>query len=116
MRFVYLEAETDAIAQVNSFERTVVRTGSSDPSGRAHQQRSTSQCNNASICELLAFDQTNSPKLRQLRQLRHTGICKPPTASEVDISDPVACLNQVDHSRIGDVGAMAQVNVVQILR
>ena len=101
---------------MNSFKGAVVWASACDSSRWAHQQRSTSQCNNTSICELLTFDQADSPKLRELCQLHNTSIRQPSAAGQINVSDSVASLDQIDNSRVSYVGTVSQVNVMEILR
>lgn len=69
----------------------------------------------ASVCDCLAFDQADSSQLRQRRELLYTRIRQSMAAGQVNIPDPITHFDQMDHSRVRDLGAMAQMDVMQVL-
>jgi hypothetical protein len=56
-----------------------------------------------------AFHKSNSAKLRKRRQFGNRGISKVMATPQIDVSDPVALCNKLDHGRVRDLCAMSKV-------
>lgn len=61
------------------------------------------QSQNTLVGDSLAFDQTDTAKFWQSGQLLHTEIGQTIAASQVDIANAVARLDQLDDCTVGDV-------------
>jgi hypothetical protein len=100
---------------MDTLKRTIMRTSSSNTSRWAEDQWSSCESNDASVCELLALDQTDPPELGQLCELSHTCISQSPTAGQINVTNSIARFNQVDHRSIRNVGAVTKMDVVKVL-
>lgn len=74
-----------------------------------------SQLLNAEVCDIGALDKSNALKLRKGRQMDHRFVCQVLAASQVDISNPVAMLDEMPKTIIGDPYTMSQMDVMKVL-
>lgn len=85
-----------------------------DPLQRTRSVSSTArQALDCKIRDVVAFHQTDSPEFGEQRELGHAGICQPKTAGEVDVTDPRAVGRESSHSAVGNVRAVAEMEVVE---
>ena len=68
----------------------------------------------ALIRDCLAFDETDSPELLQRSKLLDTQICQALTTGQVDVSDSITDLDQLNDRIVGDLDAVPKVYVVEI--
>lgn len=97
----YINRQMHAITQMHSLQWA--RPISSPPR----------QALNRKIRNVIALDQTDPPKLRKHRQLRHACIRQPKTAGEINVSDPGAVLDESADCPIGNMVAVAEMQIMQ---
>ena len=73
-----------------------------------------SQSVNTLICDRLTFDKSYSPELLQCSKLLDAGISQPRAASQINVSNSVADLDQLNDCGVRDVDAMPKMDVVKV--
>lgn len=107
----YFQCQINAVAEMDSLKRNKLGRDSNFASG-TEEQRATSQGHDARVCQILTFDQADSAQFGELSKMPNAGVGQSRAAGQVDVSDSVACLDELDDGMVGKIGAMAEVNVV----
>lgn len=105
----YLKSQADAVTEMNPLQAPC--SNMCRPTGQGTPCKSL----NALVSQLLAFHEANSAKLGKPRQMPDAFVSQSTAASQVNVSNPLARLDQLDDCIVRQVDTMAQMDEMQIL-